>query len=211
MPLFDKWLNEAVAAAATPNPNAFVLATASVDKQAAAPSSRVVLCKHLEVDPGYIVFYTNYASRKGRELADQPRAAATFFWDSAGRQARLTGPVVISPAAESDRYFASRSWRSRLAARASEQSQPIDSRQAMFEQLQAAWRAHGVQYPDGNGESASIERPAGWGGFRIWAETVELWINGDARVHDRGFWQRTLAADADGFQPGSWQSTRLQP
>lgn len=211
MPVVEQWLQKAVAASATPNPNAFVLSTAALNGTMAAPSSRVVLCKEFRCVPGYLVFYTNYSSRKARELDDQPRAAANFFWDASGHQARITGPVLKSPPAESDAYFASRSWRSKLGAWASEQSAPVASRQAMFERVRAAWRAHGVDYPHGNGDTATIERPDGWGGFRLWAETVELWVNGDARVHDRALWTRQLAPSGDAFDAGPWRSTRLQP
>ncbi|MEL7448748.1 MAG: pyridoxamine 5'-phosphate oxidase [Pseudomonadota bacterium] len=211
MPLFQAWLDEATAAAQTPNPNAFVLSTAAVDDGAAVPSARVVLCKAVYETPGFIVFYTNYSSHKARELDDQPHAAATFHWDSAGRQVRIAGPVVKSPDSESDAYFASRSWQSRLGAWASEQSQPVVSREAMFDKLRAAWRAHGVEYPYGNGAAAPIERPPGWGGFRLWAASVELWVDGDARVHDRARWSRELRRTADGFTPGDWTATRLQP
>ena len=211
MPLFQAWLDEAAATAQTPNPNAFVLSTAAVQDGAAAPSARVVLCKAVHETPGFIVFYTNYSSHKARELDDQPYAAATFHWDETGRQVRIAGPVVKSPAEESDAYFASRSWQSRLGAWASEQSQPVASREAMFDKLRAAWRAHGVDYPYGNGEAATIERPPGWGGFRLWATSVELWVDGDARVHDRALWSRELERKADGFSGGAWTASRLQP
>lgn len=211
MPLLQAWLEEAATAAQTPNPNAFVLATAAVNGGLAAPSARVVLCKAVHPAPGFIVFYSNYASAKARDLDKQPHASATFFWDEAGRQVRITGPVVKSPAQESDQYFASRSWRSRLGAWASEQSEPVASREVMFHKLRAAWLAHGVDYPYGNGESATIERPPGWGGYRLWAASVELWVSGDARVHDRARWDRPLEREADGFAGGAWTMTRLQP
>ncbi|EQD36987.1 pyridoxamine 5'-phosphate oxidase, partial [mine drainage metagenome] len=94
-----------------------------------------MLCKKLAVDPGYIVFYTNYRSRKGRELAANPRAGAVFHWDGMRRQARIEGPVLKSPPAESDAYFASRPWQSRLGAWASRQSEPTESRAALEQAL----------------------------------------------------------------------------
>ena len=97
----------------------------------ATPSARVVLCKRLVGDAGYVVFFTNYESRKGRELAAAPRAAAVFHWDALHRQVRIEGPVVRSPAAESDQYFASRALDSRIGAWASQQSEPLASRAAL--------------------------------------------------------------------------------
>ena len=120
--------------AAQPNPNAMVLAT--VDAQG-APSARVVLCKEILVERGGVVFYTNYESRKGRELAATGRAAIVFHWDHRHRQVRIEGTVERVPEATSDAYFASRPWQSRLGAWASRQSQPIASLAAMREQVRA--------------------------------------------------------------------------
>ena len=102
LPLFAQWFEAAQARRAQPNPDAMVLATATVDGR---PSARVVLLKRLVVEPGYVVFYTNYDSRKGRELEANPRAAAVVHWDTLGRQVRLEGVVSVSPPEESDAYF----------------------------------------------------------------------------------------------------------
>lgn len=198
MPLFAEWFEGAREARAQPNPDAMAVATATPDGR---PSVRVLLCKHLVLDPGYIVFFTNYDSRKGGELAANPRAAAVFHWDAFGRQVRLEGPIVRSPAAESDEYFASRALDSRIGAWASLQSQPLDARRTLLKRVASEAARFGTHVP----------RPPHWGGFRLWPESVELWIEGPFRVHDRARWSRTLAADDGGIRPGPWSATRLFP
>ena len=102
-----EWLAQAQAAHTQPNPNSMVLATSSRDGR---PSARVVLCKDVVPQPGYIVFYTNYLSAKGRQLKDNPRAAAVMHWDALHRQVRIEGPVVLAPGEDSNAYFATRMW-----------------------------------------------------------------------------------------------------
>jgi pyridoxamine 5'-phosphate oxidase len=198
MPLFEDWFNGARKAKAQPNPDAMALATTTVDGR---PAVRVVLCKRLVVDPGYVVFFTNYDSRKGSELAANPRAAVVFHWDAFGRQVRLEGPIVHSPAAESDEYFASRALDSRIGAWASLQSQPLDKRSTLLKRVATEAARFGTHVP----------RPPNWGGYRLWPEAVELWIEGPFRVHDRARWTRSLEAQGDGFAPGPWAATRLFP
>jgi pyridoxamine 5'-phosphate oxidase len=127
--LAASWLAEATARGTQPNPNAMVLATTNAAGQ---PSARVVLCKQIEPDPGYLSFYTNYHSRKGYELESNPRAAIVMHWDALRRQLRVEGRAVQVSALESDAYFAPRNWRSRLGAWASQQSEPIASRGALL-------------------------------------------------------------------------------
>src|SRR5215472_17677197 len=122
--IVQDWLAQAWAARSQPNPNSMVLATSGTD---ARPTARVVLCKDIVPAPGFIVFYTNYLSAKGRELKGNPRAAAVMHWDALHRQVRIEGQVVAAPAADSDAYFAARAWQSRIGAWASEQSEPIGS------------------------------------------------------------------------------------
>lgn len=213
--LIDRWLAESGKLRQQPNPNSMVIATVAPDGQ---PSARVVLCKEIVPQPGYLVFYTNYLSRKGRQLWGNPRAAAVMHWDHLNRQIRVEGPVVQAPAAESDAYFASRPWQSRLSAWASEQSEPVAARKDLFAALTAAAKRFGTPFPDESGDARGpgvdyvIPRPPHWGGYRLWAECVELWIGGEARVHDRARWTRSLKKRADGlFDIGPWTSTRLQP
>jgi pyridoxamine 5'-phosphate oxidase len=212
LPVVNRWLAESWRLRQQPNPNSMVLATVDQNGQ---PCARVVLCKELVEQPGYLVFYTNYQSRKGRQLAHNPRASAVMHWDHLHRQVRIEGPVVRAPAADSDAYFASRPWQSRLGAWASAQSQPIATREDLRAQVAAAALRFGT--PSAAETSASegdfiIPRPPHWGGFHLWAESVELWVEGDARIHDRARWVRSLKAKADGFfETSPWSSTRLQP
>jgi len=211
--LVSRWLADAWAARRQPNANAMVLATSSPDGR---PSARVVLCKDIVPEPGYVVFYTNYRSSKGRQLQDNPRAAAVMHWDALHRQVRIEGVVTEAPAADSDAYFASRSWDKRVGAWASEQSAPIASRAALVAKVAAEARRLGAPLPGTAGVSEdlaiAIPRPAHWGGYRLWAESVELWSEGAARIHDRALWTRRLDASGGGtFRTGAWSVTRLQP
>ena len=129
-----------------------------------------------------------------------------MHWDALHRQVRIEGPVVKTPDADSDKYFASRAWQSRLGAWASQQSEPIGSRAELQAAVAAAAKRFGTPVPDAPVDSLSpnldgparapqdvvVPRPPHWGGFRIWAESVELWVEGDARIHDRARWTRTL-------------------
>jgi pyridoxamine 5'-phosphate oxidase len=211
MHIADAWLGEATAKAVRRNPNAMMLATLGTDGQ---PSARIVLCKAFVPDPGYLVFHTNYDSRKGRELEANPRVAVVFHWDALGRQVRIEGTVVRSPAAESDSYFATRDPGSRLGAWGSDQSRPIGSRDALVRQIRERAAGLGVT-TDGEPVAkpgAAIRRPPHWGGLRVWATAIELWLEGNARVHDRAIWQRQIVrADEHSFKVSPWTGTRLQP
>jgi pyridoxamine 5'-phosphate oxidase len=211
--LLNEWMAQSWQQRLQPNPNAMVLATSDPDGR---PTARVVLCKEIVTRPGYLVFFTNYLSRKGRQLARNPRAAAVMHWDALHRQVRIEGPIVQAPAADSDAYFASRPWQSRIGAWASEQSSPIGSREALQKAVACTAERFGVPDP-GNaaGEGHSdfvIPRPPHWGGYHLWADSVELWVEGEGRIHDRALWTRELTPEADGFfGAGPWSVTRLQP
>lgn len=210
----DAWIKEAAAADLQRNPNSMTIATVDADAQ---PSARVVLCKAFVPDPGYLVFYTNYRSRKARELAKNARAAAVFHWDSLGRQIRLEGRTVLSPADESDAYFATRDWGSRLGAWASDQSAPIESRTALEEQLRKRAGELGLTLGDDTQSLADdgepdIPRPQHWGGIRLWPTAVELWVEGRDRIHDRARYTRDIVpASEHHFTVGPWTGMRLQP
>ncbi len=214
MPLASAWFRQAWDEKAGRNPNAMSLATTGVDGK---PSVRVVLCKEIVADPGYLVFYTNYQSRKGRELAAHPWAAVVFQWDPLGRQLRIEGPVVHALASESDDYFASRPWQSRLAAITSEQSAAVPNRQALLDRLRETADRHGTPDPfaapeDEVAPGLRLPRPDHWGGYRLWAAGVELWVEGAHRLHDRARWTRGIAPAGDGrFQAEPWSHERLQP
>ena len=211
--LVADWLREATRAQVQPNPNAMVLAT--VDAHG-APSARVVLCKEIRPDAGTVTFFTNYLSRKGTDLAANARAAVVMHWDALRRQVRLEGRVTPTTAAESDAYFASRAWQSRIGAWASEQSAPITSRAELLRATDAAARRFGTPSPAASDDAAPdpgvvIARPPHWGGYHLWVSAVELWVEGAARLHDRARWTCTLEPDGGGFRAGAWSATRLQP
>jgi pyridoxamine 5'-phosphate oxidase len=211
--LAAQWLEQARHDAAQPNPNAMVLAT--VDERG-HPSARVVLCKKIAAEHGFIVFYTNYRSRKGRELSDNPRAAVVFHWDHRHRQVRAEGRVEPLSDAENDAYFRTRAWQSRLGAWASEQSQPVESRRALGQAVAAAARRFGIPYdgpgaPEPRDVLVDVPRPPNWGGYRLNADAVELWVEGEFRIHDRARWTRVLGEPHRAAAATRWAVTRLQP
>jgi pyridoxamine 5'-phosphate oxidase len=211
--LVAEWLAQATSERVQPNPNAMVLATADAH---GVPSARVVLCKDVRPDAGYITFFTNYRSRKGSELTANARAAVVLHWDLLRRQVRIEGRVTPTSAADSDAYFATRAWQSRIGAWASQQSAPLASRDELLRATEAVARRFGAPTPAA-GDAAEpdpgvlIPRPPHWGGYHLWAEAVELWVEGAARLHDRARWSCALAADGAGFRSRGWSATRLQP
>ena len=210
-PLFMSWYKRAQSAKTQPNPNAMTLATVDPDGR---PAARMVLCKGIEPTPGILEFFTNYNSRKAQALDSSHRAALLLHWDHLDRQVRIEGLVVRSPALRNDEYFTSRPWESRIGAWASEQGQPVASREAMLERLMTTMTRFGLDpfNPPTDGSSVKIPRPPHWGGYRLCADRVELWVSGPGRLHDRAAWTRTVSLDGSGgFKVGSWSSTRLQP
>ena len=140
-----------------------------------------------------------------------------FHWDSLGRQVRIEGMVVRSPEKESDDYFASRGWGSQLGAWGSDQSEPVESKEALVEQVRARGESLGLSLGADTTELTSddvptIARPSHWGGMRLWAHAIELWIEGPDRIHDRGRWSRDIVRGSeDVFSVSPWEGTRLQP
>jgi pyridoxamine 5'-phosphate oxidase len=185
---FRAWYEEAVAAGLM-EPNAMTLATATRDGR---PSARMVLLKGFDAD-GFR-FYTNYESRKGHELAENPWAALVLFWVELERQVRIEGRVMQSPPQESDAYFQSRPLGSQLGAWASHQSQVIPNREAL-ERRMADLEA---EY---TGQSAP--RPPYWGGYRVVPSVIEFWQGRPNRLHDRLRYQRR--------DDGTWLIERLSP
>ena len=209
-PLLLAWYNHAQVAGTQPNPNAMALAT--VDAQG-RPSARMVLCKGIEPTTGAFEFFTNYNSRKARDLEATRRAALVLHWDHLDRQVRVEGPVVRSAPNRSDEYFASRPWESRIGAWASEQGRPVASREAMLERIMSTMSRFGLDpfNPPAAGATVNIPRPPHWGGYWLHSERIEMWVSGPGRLHDRAEWVRELTPSSPGFAAGRWRSTRLQP
>jgi pyridoxamine 5'-phosphate oxidase len=196
LPLVERWIAEALASIR----NATAMALAAVDPDG-RPSARMVICRGFDTEAGWLVFYTDRESAKGRALEAHPRASVVFYWEPLERQIRVDGPVTLAPDSDSDAYWTSRPLEARLAAIASEQSRPIASRAALVAKLEAVTKQFAGEVP----------RPKRWGGYRVWVERVELWVSQPARLHDRAVWRRRLERAGDGFTGGSWRSTRLQP
>ncbi|MGU7781666.1 pyridoxamine 5'-phosphate oxidase [Burkholderia sp. PU8-34] len=186
---FDRWFKEALAAK-LPEPNTMTLATVGDNGR---PSARIVLIKG--VDERGFVFFTNYESRKGHDLAANPYAALLFYWIELERQVRIEGRIEKTTSEESDRYFASRPIGSRIGAWASEQSAVIDSRAT----LEAREKEISARYGD------DPPRPPHWGGYRLVPDSLEFWQGRPSRLHDRLLYTRDAAA-----QHG-WTISRLSP
>lgn len=192
MGLFRRWLEEAIAGGIH-EPNAMVVSTVSAQGQ---PSSRIVLLKGLVEDdegPGF-VFYTNHLSRKGRELAGEPRCALLFPWHDMERQVRVEGAAELLPRAEVADYFAERPRGSQLGAHASAQSEEVADRAA----LEAAYADVEARF-----EGRDVPPPEHWGGYVVRPTLVELWKGGPARLHDRLEYRASAG--------GGWSVRRLQP
>jgi pyridoxamine 5'-phosphate oxidase len=208
-PIFKQWFDQAWDERITPNANSMTISTLHEDGY---PDSRIVLCKEIEPDGGSIVFYTNYNGAKGKQLAANPFASVVFHWDQYERQVRIRGPIVHANEEESDRYFASRRLESRLGAWISDQSQPIESREALLEKASEVISKLNLDATAlMNGDDIEIPRPPHWGGFRLHAMHTELWAGGVGRIHDRARWTRDLRIENDQPVAGEWSSTRLQP
>jgi pyridoxamine 5'-phosphate oxidase len=196
LPLVESWLKEAASVARSAT--AMTLATVTPEGQAAA---RMVICRGFDVRAGWLVFYTDRESDKGRDLAGHPQAALVFHWEALERQIRVDGPVTLAPDADSDRYWATRPRDARVAAVASLQSRPLGSRAELLARVADVGQQHADDVP----------RPPRWGGYRVWAERVELWAGQPARVHDRARWTRTLTRAGETWTDGPWRATRLMP
>lgn len=186
---FRRWFQEALDAH-LPLPNAMTLATVTA---AGAPSARIVLLKGLE--DGAFVFFTNYESRKGRELAARADACLVFLWSELERQVRIEGRVERVAAEDSDAYYASRPLGARLSAWASAQSDTVPDRAALENALEAMRAKYGERPP----------RPPHWGGYRLVPEVFEFWQGRADRLHDRLLYRRAAGS------AGRWSIERLAP
>ena len=202
LPLLSRWIGEAHEQRVQRNPGAMTLATVDA---AGVLSARVVLCRGYDAVRGFVVFFTNSRSRKGRSLREHNRAAAVFHWDSLQRQVRIEGLVGPSPEHEFDGYFSARARPVQIAAWASNQSEPIASRETFLEQLKATER----RFAESGSEE--IPHPPDWAGYRLFFERIEFWVGAEGRAHDRALFCRQLIARGDAFDTGEWTVTRLQP
>jgi len=189
MEQFGGWFEAAVRDPRIIEPNAMTLATCDPDT---GVTSRIVLLKGVDMD-GFR-FFTNYESRKGRQIAADSRVALSFYWQGIERQVKITGHAEVLPEEESEAYFRSRPRESRLGAWASRQSRVISSR----EELEAAHRRAAEEYPDNE-----IPMPPYWGGYLVRPQTMEFWQGRSGRLHDRFRYMKTPDA--------SWQIDRLEP
>jgi pyridoxamine 5'-phosphate oxidase len=163
----------------------------------------------LDAKAGYFVFFTDRTSAKGRDLEAYPRAALVFYWEPLERQLRVRGPVVAAPDAESDAYFSQRPAGAQISATISQQSQPLRRRADLLAAQDELARELGVSLEDTR--PGGVARPQRWGGYRIWAEQIEVWIGQPNRLHDRARFTRKLERERDGFRAGPWHGQRLQP
>ena len=183
-----RWLAEAEASEIN-DPNAMALATVDGDGM---PNARMVLLK--EIEAAAFVFYTNYGSAKGQELAQAGKAAFVLHWKSLRRQVRARGVISREDGPQADAYYTSRSLQSRLGAWASQQSEPLASRAALLAEVAKVTLTHGI----------NPQRPPFWGGFRLVPLEIEFWADGPFRLHDRFKWRRQ-AIDKE------WLIERLNP
>ena len=185
---FQKWFDQALNANIL-EPNAMTVATTAVEGK---PSARMVLLK--DFDERGFVFYTNYNSQKGQELAENPQAALVFWWPELERQVRISGRVEKVADVESDRYFYSRPFESRLGAWTSNQSEVIENREVLEKKLEELKQEY---------QNQDVPRPPHWGGIRVIPTEIEFWQGRSSRLHDRLLYTRNV--------DDSWKIQRLSP
>ncbi|MDN4754917.1 pyridoxamine 5'-phosphate oxidase [Porphyromonadaceae bacterium W3.11] len=186
----EEWLQDALNYNVI-EPTAIVVTTATKDGH---PSSRTLLCK--EIDNGKVIFYTNYESRKGTQISENPYVSVTFLWHQLERQIHVEGICEKLPPEESDAYFAKRSYTSRVGARISPQSRPIPNRTFIVTEF----AKESLKY---TGTFRKVPRPDSWGGYQVTPNRIEFWQGRESRLHDRFLYE--LQED------GSWSLQRIAP
>ena len=207
--ILKEWMDEVVEAKIQPNPNSMSISTIDANNR---PNSRMVLCKEINEELGYLVFYTNYQSNKSKEIGVNNECSGLFHWDTFGYQVRVRGIIVKSPEAESDNYFATRDIGSQLSAWSSHQSQIVEDRESLDDHFQQAMDKFNLKDSELESSDINIPRPEFWGGYRIWIREIELWLNQKDRFHDRLLFTRKLVATTSGIEASNhWVIKRLQP
>ena len=207
--VLKSWLQEAIESELQPNPNSMALATVNSKGE---PNVRMLLCNEINIEQGYIVFFTNYNSVKGIEIKDNSKSSAVFHWDKLGYQVRIKGKIIQSPNEESDEYFASRPLGSQIGAWASNQSSPVKDRQALDHQFSETLDQFEIEDDSMSTIGKKIPRPSNWGGYHFWTDEVELWKNRKDRLHDRLHFKRDLSIHDNRVEAtNNWIITRLQP
>ena len=207
--LLQSWLNEAMELDLQPNPDTMAIATSNSQ---GLPNVRMVLCKEINTEEGYVVFYTNYNSVKSLEIKENPKCSALFHWDKLGYQIRIRGEILQSPDEENDTYFASRHLGSQVGAWASNQSNPVEDREALDDQFKKILDRFNLTSESITRNEQKIPRPPNWGGYRLWIEEIEFWLNQKDRLHDRLHFRRALTISSEGIETEKkWTVKRLQP
>jgi pyridoxamine 5'-phosphate oxidase len=207
--LLQSWFNEALELDLQPNPDTMVIATSNSQ---GLPNVRMVLCKEINTEEGYVVFYTNYNSVKSMEIKENPKCSALFHWDKLGYQIRIRGEILQSPDEENDAYFASRHLGSQVGAWASNQSNPVVDRQALDDQFRKILDRFNLTNESITRNEKKIPRPPHWGGYRLWIEEIEFWLNQKDRLHDRLHFKRALTISSEDIETEkNWTVKRLQP
>ena len=207
--LLQSWLNEAMELDLQPNPDTMAIATSNSQ---GLPNVRMVLCKEINTEEGYVVFYTNYNSVKSLEIKENPKCSALFHWDKLGYQIRIRGEILQSPDEENDAYFASRHLGSQVGAWASNQSNPVEDREALDDQFKKILDRFNLTSESITQNEQKIPRPPNWGGYRLWIEEIEFWLNQKDRLHDRLHFRRALTISSEGIETEkNWTVKRLQP
>ena len=207
--LLQSWFNEALELDLQPNPDTMAIATSNSQ---GLPNVRMVLCKEINTEEGYVVFYTNYNSVKSMEIKENPKCSALFHWDKLGYQIRIRGEILQSPDEENDVYFASRHLGSQVGAWASNQSNSVVDRQALDDQFRKTLDRFNLTNESITRNEKKIPRPPHWGGYRLWIKEIEFWLNQKDRLHDRLHFRRALTISSEGIETEkNWTVKRLQP